>query len=183
MIQSPLKANQKSNWSSAEDPSYSHTVIDTLGICLVLNNNFVVIFNWWSIYHELIGYILPILHPIDGQRIFLQDRSQGPSSCSASCWSWDQHHLDGFPSRNHLFKRFKRIKIFKRIERFKRFKRLFKRFKRFKLHHHHHHVMTWSIPFLNSLRGKVWLMMSSMGSSPAAIMEIAWRYHKIDEYH
>ena len=153
MIQPPLKTNQKSNWSSAEDPSYSHTVIDTVGICLVLKNSFVVIFKF------------AILHY----------RSQGRSSCSSSCWSWDQHHLDGFPSRNHLFKRFKRIKIFKRIERFKRFKRSFKRFKRFKLHHHHHHVMTWSIPFLNSLRGKVWLMMSSMGSSPAAIMEIAWR--------
>ena len=32
-----------------------------------------------------------------------------------------------------------------------------------------------SIPFLKSLRGKVWLMMSSMGSSPAAIIAIAWR--------
>ena len=40
---------------------------------------------------------------------------------------------------------------------------------------HQQHLVTWSIPFLNSSSGKVWLMMSSMGSSPAAIIEIAWK--------
>ena len=47
---------------------------------------------------------------------------------------------------------------------------------------HQQHLVTWSIPFLNSSSGKVWLMMSSMGSSPAAIIEIAWKLTYQDCY-